>query len=159
MTTRNLERDLALRDGTTVHVRSIRPEDEAAIVDLFARMSPEDVRSRFFAALKALPPALLARLTHIDPEREVALVALVPGSSDALLGEARRDEGGAAPDGGVALQGALTPRAARQAPRAARLDEHRDAARQAQLAAMRVAAQQQVEPRRGRFAIGLGRVG
>ncbi len=89
MTTRNLERDLALRDGTTVHVRSIRPEDEAAIVDLFARMSPEDVRSRFFAALKELPPALLARLTHIDHDREMALVALVPGSADALLGVAR----------------------------------------------------------------------
>jgi len=95
MTTRNLERDLALRDGTTVHVRAIRPEDEAAIVDLFARMKPEDVRSRFFAALKELPPALLARLTHIDHDREMALVALVPGSADTLLGVARLS---AAPD-------------------------------------------------------------
>src|SRR5262249_22280504 len=83
-----LERDLTLRDGTTLRLRPIRPEDAAATTQLFAHLSPEDLRSRFFVAMKALPPALLARLTQIDYDREMALVAQDPASG-ALSGVVR----------------------------------------------------------------------
>ncbi|HUA51997.1 MAG TPA: bifunctional acetate--CoA ligase family protein/GNAT family N-acetyltransferase, partial [Candidatus Sulfotelmatobacter sp.] len=83
-----LEHRIALRDGTELFVRPIRPEDAHAITELFAHLTPQDVRSRFFVAMKALPPSLLARLTQIDYDREMALVAMVPGTTD-LLGVAR----------------------------------------------------------------------
>ena len=76
-----LEHTITLRDGTALLVRPIRPEDAQAITDLFDHLTPEDVRSRFFVAMRALPPALLARLTQIDYDREMALVALLPGAA------------------------------------------------------------------------------
>lgn len=59
-------------DGATV--RPIRPEDAAAIEALFERLDPEDVRLRFFAPIRELPRPMLARLTQIDYDREMALV-------------------------------------------------------------------------------------
>lgn len=39
---------MALRDGSTVHVRPVRADDSAAIADFMARVSPESVAFRFF---------------------------------------------------------------------------------------------------------------
>ena len=44
------ETDIALRDGTTVHVRPIRAEDEAAVAAFFEGLSPESIGFRFFGA-------------------------------------------------------------------------------------------------------------
>jgi len=55
-------------------LRPIRPEDAAALERFFARLTPEDIRHRFFAPLHALSHKLLARLTQIDYDREMALV-------------------------------------------------------------------------------------
>ncbi|MBL8698683.1 MAG: bifunctional acetate--CoA ligase family protein/GNAT family N-acetyltransferase [Alphaproteobacteria bacterium] len=55
-------------------LRPIRPEDAEAIEALFDRLDPEDVRLRFFAPVRELPRATLARLTQIDYDREMALV-------------------------------------------------------------------------------------
>jgi acetyltransferase len=86
-----LEHRITLRDRTELLVRPIRPEDAPAITALFAHLTPEDIRFRFFAAMKELPPALLARLTQIDYDREMALVALRPDAApdDALCGVVR----------------------------------------------------------------------
>lgn len=59
----------------TLTIRPIRPTDEAAEAEFFAHLTPEDVRFRFFSALKQLPPKLLFRLTHIDYVAEMAFVA------------------------------------------------------------------------------------
>jgi acetyltransferase len=40
------------------------------------RADPADVRFRFHAAIRELPQALIARLTQIDYDREMALIAL-----------------------------------------------------------------------------------
>jgi hypothetical protein len=44
-------------DGTPIALRPLLPEDEPALQDLFAHMSREDVRLRFFtdARVKARP--------------------------------------------------------------------------------------------------------
>jgi len=45
-------------DGTPIALRPLRPEDEPALQDLFAHMSREDMRLRFFtpnARIKARP--------------------------------------------------------------------------------------------------------
>ncbi len=55
-------------------LRPVRPEDAPAFERFFARLTPEDIRHRFFSPLRALPHKLLARLTQIDYDREMALV-------------------------------------------------------------------------------------
>jgi len=73
-------------DGTPIALRPLLPEDESALQDLFAHMSREDVRLRFFAPMHELSHALAARLSHLDYSREMALVAQHDGMT---LGVAR----------------------------------------------------------------------
>ena len=42
----------------------------------FARLSPEDIRYRFFTAMRELSPEQMARLTQVDYDREMAFVAI-----------------------------------------------------------------------------------
>ncbi len=56
-------------------VRPIRPEDAEAHAALFARLTPEDIRYRFFSMLRALSPEQIARMTQVDYDREMAFVA------------------------------------------------------------------------------------
>ena len=62
--------------GHQLEIRPIRPEDAEAHAALVARLSPEDIRYRFFAQLRALPPEQIARMTQIDYDREIAFVAI-----------------------------------------------------------------------------------
>lgn len=62
--------------GMTFTIRPIRPEDAAAHGDFFRRLTPEDIRYRFFSAMRELSPEQMARLTQIDYEREMAFVAV-----------------------------------------------------------------------------------
>ncbi len=73
-------------DGKVYVVRPIRPEDAAAQGEHFRSLPPEDVRFRFFSTMRELPPAMLARLTQIDYDREMALVAAREGH---IFGTAR----------------------------------------------------------------------
>ena len=77
-------------EGTPIALRSLRPEDEPALQDLFAHMSREDVRLRFFTPMRELKHALAARLSHLDYSREMALVAQ---HDDMTLGIARFSAG------------------------------------------------------------------
>ena len=99
------------RDGDVLVIRPIRPEDAAALGDFFHTLSAEDIRRRFFSALKDLSPPMRARLTQIDYDREMALVATRPGqdSKDAILGVARliREPGSARGEFSVVVAGAL----------------------------------------------------
>jgi acetyltransferase len=63
-----------MRDGTPVVMRPIRPEDETAIINLARRMTAEDLRMRFFVAMKELTHQFAAKLTQIDYDREMALI-------------------------------------------------------------------------------------
>jgi acetyltransferase len=87
---RALEQELTLRDGTRVPVRPIRPEDFPALHRLFGKLAPEDIRLRFFTPMKTFPAPLAARLTQIDYDREMALVASESAAPDAeVLGVVR----------------------------------------------------------------------
>ncbi|HEY8616338.1 bifunctional acetate--CoA ligase family protein/GNAT family N-acetyltransferase [Phenylobacterium sp.] len=70
-----LERTVALDGGGGLLVRPIRPEDAPRIEDLIDRSTPEDVRLRFASGFRHLPPGWAARLSQIDYDREMALVA------------------------------------------------------------------------------------
>lgn len=62
--------------GDVLTVRPIRPEDAEAHGAFFSRLSPEDIRYRFFSAMRALSPEQMARMTQVDYEREMAFVAV-----------------------------------------------------------------------------------
>ncbi len=68
--------DLTLADGTLLHVRPIMPEDAELERAFVAGLSEEARYYRFFYRLHELTPAMLARFTQVDYDRELALVAL-----------------------------------------------------------------------------------
>ncbi len=78
------ECDVVLSDGGTLHVRPVRPGDEAALVDLHARMSPESRYLRYFTAHSKLRDEELARATRVDYRSRMALVAFLRDASVAL---------------------------------------------------------------------------
>ncbi|ADG19104.1 GCN5-related N-acetyltransferase [Paraburkholderia atlantica] len=63
--------------GMRITVRPIRPEDENAHREFVNAMTPEDLRLRFFGAVGSFEHSQLARMTQIDYDREMALIATV----------------------------------------------------------------------------------
>lgn len=72
------------RDGQTYRLRPIRAEDEPGIGRMGARMSPEDLRLRFFQPMRQLSHEMAARLTQIDYDREMAFVLEEPDGGGIL---------------------------------------------------------------------------
>ena len=70
--------------GEPLTIRPIRPEDAPAHDAFFHRLSPEAVRLRFFAALRELTPAQLARFTRLDYEHEMALIAVREATAETV---------------------------------------------------------------------------
>ncbi|MFM0516946.1 MULTISPECIES: GNAT family N-acetyltransferase [Caballeronia] len=70
---RCLEETLDWR-GMRVTVRPIRPEDEEAHAAFVAANTAEDLRLRFFGAVRSFDHSQLARMTQIDYDREMALI-------------------------------------------------------------------------------------
>lgn len=68
-------KELILTDGSAVTLRPIRPEDEPGLVDMVHRSDAQDVRLRFLGSVKDFPHLMAARLSQIDYDREMALVA------------------------------------------------------------------------------------
>lgn len=62
--------------GEALIIRPIRPEDAEAHAAMFARLTPEDVRYRFFSSIRQLSPERIARMTQVDYDREMAFVAV-----------------------------------------------------------------------------------
>ena len=81
------EGQLKLRNGHVMAVRPLRPEDEPAIADFLASVSPEDLRLRFFHAVKDFSHRFTARLTQLDYARSMAFVTF--GADGNITGVAR----------------------------------------------------------------------
>jgi acetyltransferase len=79
---------LTLRGGSPVAVRPMRPEDEPAIIKFLGEVAAEDVRLRFFHAMKEFSHRFVARLTQLDYARAMAFVALDAAAAD-VVGVAR----------------------------------------------------------------------
>ena len=72
------ERDLALRDGRTVHLRSVSPADEAEILQAFERLNDEARYMRFMRIVNAPDRDRLRAVLASFPEAGIGLVATVP---------------------------------------------------------------------------------
>jgi acetyltransferase len=77
----HLETEPQLRDGTALRIRPVRPEDESLLLDLAAHMSHEDLRLRFFTPVHGLTHAVAARLSQLDYDREMAILARHDGTA------------------------------------------------------------------------------
>ncbi len=62
--------------GEAMTIRPIRPEDAQAHTAFFSRLSPQDIRYRFFSAMRELSPEQTVRLTQVDYDREMAFIAV-----------------------------------------------------------------------------------
>lgn len=82
------ESDVVLADGGTVHVRPITADDAGRLVAFHARLSPQTVYYRFFAAMPRLAPREVERFTQVDHDLRAALVALL---GDEIVGVVRYD--------------------------------------------------------------------
>ena len=70
-----LESAERLRDGAALQLRPVRPEDAPMLIDLAEHMTLEDLRLRFFAPVRGLTHTVAARLSQLDYDREMALLA------------------------------------------------------------------------------------
>jgi RimJ/RimL family protein N-acetyltransferase len=68
--------EVTLRDGTTIAVRALVPEDRELIAAAFARLSDRSRYLRFFSPVPRLTTRMLDALTDVDQVRHVALVAI-----------------------------------------------------------------------------------
>lgn len=79
-----------LKDGTSVVVRAIRPDDAAGVLAAFKRLDAQSVCTRFFTYRKGLSATELAQITDVDFDREAALVVTIPeGCEERLIGGGR----------------------------------------------------------------------
>jgi acetyltransferase len=65
-----------LRGGGEYTIRPIHPDDAQMLQDLVQNLSPQSRYYRFVSSMTELPPSMLSRLTLIDYDREMALVAI-----------------------------------------------------------------------------------
>jgi acetyltransferase len=85
-----LEAKIVLADGTPLVMRPVKPEDAELERRFVGSLSEQTRFFRFFYRLHELSPAMLARFTQVDYDRELALLALADD---------------AAADGGVSMVG------------------------------------------------------
>jgi acetyltransferase len=64
-----------LRDGRSVLLRPIKPEDEPMWLEMFQNFSEESIRYRFFQIIKDTPHEVRVRYCNIDYDRELGIVA------------------------------------------------------------------------------------
>jgi RimJ/RimL family protein N-acetyltransferase len=70
--------DAPLRDGRTVHIRAVRPTDEAELVQAFGRMSEEARYMRFMGSVGELDLERLRKALAAFPVSGIGIVATVP---------------------------------------------------------------------------------
>src|SRR5207245_5750036 len=82
--------DALLRDGSSIHLRAIRPDDKQRLLALFERLSSRSVYFRFFQTKQRLTDEELRYFTELDFTRDLALVAtLREGQEEHIIGVGR----------------------------------------------------------------------
>jgi acetyltransferase len=101
-----------LPDGTRVLMRVLRPDDARYYPEFIAHLTSEDLRLRFFAAIKELSDDRIGELTRLDYERAMAFIA-IDEATDRMLGivrlhlDADRQDGDQAGEYAVIVRSAL----------------------------------------------------
>lgn len=83
-------KQVTLKDGQDITIRPILPRDSYMMADFVKNLSHESRYFRFIANISELTPRMISSLSHIDYDREMALIAV--GEKDGepqLMGAAR----------------------------------------------------------------------
>ena len=84
------EKTIVLADGEQIFLRPIKPTDDDLMLELFNSFSKETIHLRFFSFMKSIPQDQLEKFTHIDYEKQMAIVALVDeGSEERIIAVGR----------------------------------------------------------------------
>ncbi|MCG7491717.1 bifunctional acetate--CoA ligase family protein/GNAT family N-acetyltransferase [Vibrio sp. Of14-4] len=84
------EERVQLKDGSSIIMRPILPEDEPNHAQFVSKVSKEDLYNRFFSDVGELNHEALANLTQIDYDREMAFIAITnSGSNPEIIGVSR----------------------------------------------------------------------
>ena len=84
------ESEIQSKSGQRLFIRPIRPEDAPLLVDLVEGLSERSLYHRFKGNIMGIEPDIIARLTQIDYDRSLALVALDRAESQKrIIGVAR----------------------------------------------------------------------
>src|SRR5499426_438582 len=82
---RHYATDALLRDGGSIHIRAIRPDDKPRLLVLFERLSSRSVYFRFFQTKQRLTDEELRYFTELDFTRDAALVATLRVGQEAHI--------------------------------------------------------------------------
>jgi acetyltransferase len=80
MSTSIPDNEITLRDGRNVHIRAVRPTDEAEIVQAFDRMSEDARYMRFMRFVREPNLERLRKALALFPEKGIGLVATAPAA-------------------------------------------------------------------------------
>lgn len=83
-----LERHVILRTGEKVLIRPLKVADAALYPDYLSDVTADDLRLRFFAAMREVSAELIDKLIHYDPAIAMAFVA-IEEDTGRLLGVVR----------------------------------------------------------------------
>jgi len=79
-----------LRNGTSVTIRSLQPEDRERVAASVRQLDRESIYTRLFSYRRELTEAGLTRIMTVDPEREAALLVTVgAGAEEIVIGSGR----------------------------------------------------------------------
>ena len=97
-----LARHVTLRTGETVLIRPLEVADAALYPDFLSDVTPEDLRLRFFAAMREVSPELIDKLIHYDPAVAMAFIA-IDEQSGGMLGVVRLHDDDSGENGEFAI--------------------------------------------------------
>ena len=78
-----------LRDGRFIHIRALKPDDEADMLTAIHQTHAESLRRRFFAAKRKFSEKEKAYFLHVDFINQVALVATIDSDPHQIVGGCR----------------------------------------------------------------------
>jgi len=106
---RHFEITDTLKDGTTITIRAIRPNDKGLINEAFKNLEPETIYKRFFRYKSELTEDELKRINEFDFETNVALVVTVTEKKrEIMIGGAQYYVLGNTPDAPTQAEVAFT---------------------------------------------------
>jgi N-acetylglutamate synthase-like GNAT family acetyltransferase len=71
--------DLQTRSGFAFHVRPVAVGDEAALAEFYGDVSSDDLRFRFFSAVKKVADDQISAMTHVDHRKTEDFIVTEPG--------------------------------------------------------------------------------
>ena len=81
---------LRLRDGSTLTVRLVAPDDGETLQDYFRKLSPPSRYNRFLGAMSELPPSQLDHFVHAGEDDRFSVIAVMTiEGREVTVGEAR----------------------------------------------------------------------